>query len=158
MKYDCIQTLHEAGISYGDAQDLRRISMTLHRWHELECGDSNNHASWCITRGRWECANQPIPGSHSPNVFVHDGDGGPALERHSHSGSAPTYTAIPDRERGALKRLAKIMVRYPGFASYVQGDPRGAALYILTPHNLQFIASRGSTVDASYSCGIVVCK
>jgi hypothetical protein len=39
--YDCIRALETAGISYDDAAQLRRISMTLHRWHELECGDGN---------------------------------------------------------------------------------------------------------------------
>jgi hypothetical protein len=37
---------------------------------------------------------------------------------------------IPDRERGAQKRLAMIMAKYPGWQAYVQGDPRGASLYI----------------------------
>lgn len=41
-KYDCIAALERAGMKYRDAVQLRRISMTLHRWHELECGDSNN--------------------------------------------------------------------------------------------------------------------
>lgn len=49
---DCIDRLREAGISRDDAEALRRISMTLHRWHELECGDSNDYASWTIARGR----------------------------------------------------------------------------------------------------------
>ena len=42
-KPDCINALQAAGISYDDAVSLRRISMTLHRWHELECGDGNNY-------------------------------------------------------------------------------------------------------------------
>ena len=33
---------HIRVLSDDDAQALRRISMTLHRWHELECGDSNH--------------------------------------------------------------------------------------------------------------------
>ena len=31
------------GINLEDARALRRISMTLHRWYELECGDGNDH-------------------------------------------------------------------------------------------------------------------
>ena len=34
-----------------DAESLRRISMTLRRWFELECGNSNDHGSWAIVRG-----------------------------------------------------------------------------------------------------------
>jgi hypothetical protein len=35
---ECIAPLIRAGISYDDAYALRRISMTLNRWFELECG------------------------------------------------------------------------------------------------------------------------
>ena len=34
-----INSLTNAGIQYQDAVQLRRISMTLNRWFELECGD-----------------------------------------------------------------------------------------------------------------------
>ena len=51
-QHDSINRLQAAGFSYEDACALRRISMTLHRWHELECGDANNYASWSIVRGR----------------------------------------------------------------------------------------------------------
>ena len=61
---------------------------------------------------------------------------------------------LTDRERGALKRLAKIMARYPGFQSYVQGDPRGCALYILRPGDIP----EGANVDSCYSRGIAVYK
>lgn len=45
---ECLGQLQAAGISWDDACALRRISMTLHRWHELECGDGNSHGSWAI--------------------------------------------------------------------------------------------------------------
>lgn len=61
---------------------------------------------------------------------------------------------IADRETGALKRLGKIMANYPAFTSYVQGDPRGAALYILRPGDVP----EGGAVDSYYNRGIVVCK
>lgn len=119
--------LYGLGIEPTDALALRRISMTLRRWHELECGDGNDHGSWCITRGRKK---SPLPG------FEHDDDGKPYLEHHHYlhskvSGDYTTYTPLPDRERGAHKRLATIMARYPELVSYVQTDPRGCALYIL---------------------------
>jgi hypothetical protein len=131
MKYDCVHTLENAGFSYEDATALRRISMTLHRWHKLECGT----AAGCIEREdetavpylTWDW-----PGNKGPRG----------------------RTKIADRERGALKRLAAIMVRYPGFESYVQGDPRGAALYILRPGDIP----EGATLDSCYNRGIVVCK
>ena len=116
--YDFNRLLN-AGILYADAVSLRRISMTLHRWHELECGDSNNYASWCILRGK-----------RLGNTFEYDDDGKPYMEWHRHDSNRPSYVPIADRERGALKRLAKIMANYPKLTSFVQTDPRGCALYI----------------------------
>lgn len=142
MTYD-FQQLTRLGISYSDAVDLRRISMTLHRWHELECGDSNDYASWTISRGR------KVNG-----VFEHDDDGAPFDERHIHSENKARFTPIPDRERGALKRLAAIMARYPTLSYYVQGDPRGAALYILRPGDVP----EGADVSSCYYRGIAVFK
>lgn len=140
---ESVHRLVLVGFDHGDAWDLRRISMTLHRWHELECGDSNDYTSWCITRGH-----------KAGGEFVHDENGKPFIERHAHSENKARYSAIPDRERGALRRLAKIMARYPGFASYVQGDPRGAALYILRPGDVP----EGADASVHYNHGIAVYK
>lgn len=146
-KSDCLARLQAAGISWDDACALRRISMTLHRWHELECGDGNGHASWCITRGN----KTRVDGK---TVFIHAEESGrPYLERHPHRGEI-SYTLIPDRERGALKRLAKIMARYPGFVPYVQGDPRGCALYIVRKDDWK----QGEDLAAIYGRGIAVHK
>ncbi|MFA5897669.1 MAG: hypothetical protein WC829_01020 [Hyphomicrobium sp.] len=117
-----------------DAESLRRISMTLHRWHELECGDSNDYASWAIERD----GDEP--------------DSKPYIVRHSHTGGKTMRTAIPDRETGARKRLTQIMARYPTLTAYVQTDPRGCALYIL--RNEDIIA--GSDISACYSRGLAV--
>jgi hypothetical protein len=73
------------------------------------------------------------------------------LEIHPHRGDTKTcYSRTHDRERGALKRLDKIMARYPGFQAYVQTDPRGCALYI---------GHAGEALTSSnYSRGIAVYK
>ena len=149
-KQTCIDALQSAGISYHDAIALRRISMTLHRWHELECGDGNDYGSWCITRGRKDHApdcpvmfavDSPDHGlcKCKRSHFVHDDDGAPFLEHHHYlhgrGKDYVTYRSLPDRERGALKRLQAIVANYPGFGYYVQGDPRGCALYILRPNS-----------------------
>lgn len=133
MAYNYDRLLN-AGVSYDDAVSLRRISMTLHRWHELECGDSNDHASWCVVRGK-----------KTGKAFEYDDVGKPYLERHAHTSNTPTYTLIADRERGALKRLAAIMANYPKLSAYVQTDPRGCALYIGEALN-----------DSNYNQGIAV--
>lgn len=153
----CVHYLMVAGITCDDANALRRIAMTLHRWHELECGDGNACGSWCITRGRKERTRDGTGQPFGKCVFVHDEDGKPFLERHTHNtghGASVSYEATPDRERGALKRLGKIMARYPGFASCVQGDPRGCALYILRPGDLK----AGDDVSSVYTRGIAVYK
>lgn len=101
-----LNTLYSLGIEPGDVLALRRISMTLHRWHEHECnGDIQ----------RDETDGKP---------YRHYGRGtvGPFLT-----------VLIPDREAGAIRRLKAIMAKYPTLSYYVQTDPRGAALYILRP-------------------------
>ena len=136
-KSECVNRLTAAGIDYQDAMALRRIAMTLHRWHELECGMGNVYADWCITRGR-----------KANGSFEYDDNGKPYEECHVHSENKARYTSIPDRERGALKRLAKIMGRYQSLHSYVQPDPRGASLYILP----------ADVSPENYSRGIAVYK
>jgi hypothetical protein len=145
MKYDCRTALVNLGISQDDADALRRISMTLHRWHELECGDSNDCASRSLVRGR-----------KNGKEFEYADNGSPFMETHSHQGSPKAqYFPVPDRERGALKRLAKILERYPNLGSYIQGDPRGASLYIIPRDKIR----DGMTVDSCYSSiGIAVYK
>ena len=122
--FHMLGTLRRAGISEDDALALRRIAMTLHRWHELECGNEYGCLERDETTGRtyWRSAFVPY-------------------RRHT-----------PDRETGALKRLAAIMARYPALAAYVQGDPRGASLYILRPGDVP----EGKDVEGYYSRGLVV--
>jgi hypothetical protein len=86
------------GIQYDHAVELRRISMTLNRWFMLECGDSNDYASSIIVRG-----------SKMKDGFEYSDDGKPFLCVLPHKANKATYTAIADREKGALKRLAAIM-------------------------------------------------
>ncbi len=86
--------------------------MTLRRWFELECGSSDG----CIERD--------------------EATGKPYFYRSNHSYLDPhdprARYRTPDKETGAKKRLASIMAKYPTLTSYIQGDCRGASLYILT--------------------------
>lgn len=50
---DMCAQLAKLGINQEDALKLRRIEMTLHRWHERECGDGYG----CIERD--EAAGKP---------------------------------------------------------------------------------------------------
>lgn len=119
---DCIFPLMNAGISKDDAMTLRRIAMTLHRWHEGEC-------------------NGEIQRDEQTNIpFWHNQNTGKKIWR------------LADRETGALKRLNKLMSKYPDLKHYVQGDPRGAPLYILRPGDVP----DGKDTDAYYNRGIAV--
>ena len=140
-----------------DAEELRRISMTLHRWFELECGDGNEYGSWAIVRGHKTRTEGGL--SHGERfTFTHDDDGKPFIERHHYQHGKGkdyvTYTSIADREGGARRRLARIMARYPSLQAYVQTDPRGCALYILTPKQMNGVLPQ--EIDAIYSRGIAV--
>lgn len=126
VKHTLLGKLMDAGITWDDARALRRIAMTLHSWHEKECG--TNHG--CIERDE----------ETSTPYWV--------------SSMVMRRTRIADRESGAHRRLAAIMARYPTLVSYVQGDPRGAALYILRTRDVP----DGGNVEAYYTRGLAVHK
>ena len=119
--------LSSLGFSPEQAVSLRRISNTLQRWHELECGTDNG----CIERD--EVTGKPFM----------------SIER---SSGKRTQWPIADREAGALKRLKAIVGTVSGLSYYVQTDPRGAALYILRPGDIP----EGKPADEFYSRGICV--
>ena len=126
------------GFTRDESDALRRISRTLRRWHELECGtdsgaierdDATGKPYWMTESGR------RIP--------------------------------VADRERGALRRLGRIVgmrntrvwaasnahaVHVHAVHPYVQTDPRGAALYILRPGDVP----AGSKPESCYTNGICV--
>jgi hypothetical protein len=128
------------GFTQSESDKLRRISMTLRRWHELECGIDGG----CVER---------------------DETTGKAMWRSSYSGK---LSPIQDRETGAKRRLCAIvdacnkarrthmtgdkMTPEDGLRYYIQTDPRGAALYIIRPGDVP----EGQTVDSCYSRGICV--
>ena len=137
------QTLQTLGFTPTEAQTLRRISMTLHCWAEHECNGTIERDENRNNRPFWS---NPGTGRH----FV-----------------AP----VADREKGAIARLNAIVTARniragwvqnaayygvapttPAVQSYVQGDPRGAALYILRPGDVP----AGSDVESCYSRGVAI--
>lgn len=96
-------------LSWNDANLLRRAQLTLHRWAELECGDSNNYASFGLERD--------------------EETGIPYRTIYSHTSNKVQRYRVPDREKGALARVAALC-KARGLHYYHQGDPRGCALYI----------------------------
>jgi len=121
-----------SGLGFGTsaANGLRRIEMTLQRWGEAECnGEIERDGDQCEGRpfrrfGNYLTANDP---------------------RSKHF--------IPDREAGALRRLAAIMADYENLIAYYQTDPRGCALYIVRKSDLP----DGGSIDCHYSRGAAVC-
>lgn len=102
-------------LSEHDCNTLRRAELTLHRWHELECGDGNANGSWAIERDD-------------------NGDGKPFMvhHRYSHSNGGKDTVhriRIADREAGAIRRVKEVCDRL-GIFFYVQADPRGGSLYV----------------------------
>jgi hypothetical protein len=112
MKQSTI-TYHERladqlGIPSSAIWAIRRAAMTLHRWAEGECGDSNAFCSWCIERD--ETTGKPYR-----VIYPHNGK--------------TRRVAIPDRETGAKLRLDALCDEH-GLHWYHQTDPRGASVYL----------------------------
>jgi hypothetical protein len=119
-----VATLQNLGFTPDEADQMRRISNTLQNWYELECGTEQGHIERDETTGK--------------PYFYYDRTG--------------NRSPVNDREKGALKRLGAIMASRPHLAAYIQGDPRGAALYILRPDDVP----AGKSADSYYSRGICV--
>jgi hypothetical protein len=127
------EVLRSLGFTSEEAEQLRRISMTLQRWHERECGDERG----CIERDEK---------TGKPFWLV--------------AASMSRYL-VADREKGALKRRLAAILKARNernlFAgadlnTYIQTDPRGAALYILRPGDVP----AGEDAGAYYNRGICV--
>ncbi len=149
---EMLNRLQSMGIAPDDASALRRIAMTLHRWHELECG-TENHVGTSISIERDE-SGKPYQRLQYWSQF-----GG---ERNEHGrvvgGWVDQQFPVADRERGAMKRLNAIMTRYPELAAYVQGDPRGAALYVYRKDSPMLAGSKYGIESCYSSIGTAVCK
>lgn len=137
------QTLQSLGFTVTEARTLRRISMTLSRWAEHDCNGTIERDENRNNRPFW-----------------------------SHPGTGRHFVApVADRERGALRRLDAVVTARnvragwvqnagyygvqpstPPLLHYVQGDPRGAALYILRPGDVP----AGSDVESCYNRGVAI--
>ena len=95
-------------VTWAQANVLRRAEIILHRWAELECGDSDSSKSWAIERDENEI----------PHMVIHP-----------HDGSQSRSYRIPDREAGAVRRVARVC-KEAGLHYRTQSDPRGAVLFV----------------------------
>lgn len=125
--------LTSLGFDYVEASNLLRLEKTLQRWHELECGDDSGSIE------RDEQTGKPF--------FRRQWQG---LNGTWHDKKFP----YPDKEKGALRRLASLFEKHPDLAFYQQGDPRGCALYVYRKADLP----EGKDINALYSSiGLALC-
>ena len=120
--------LHKSGIElcYHDVYSLRLIEMTLHRWCELKCGTDQGHIESDEKTGK--------------PMFYN------ARARFVQANDPRAWSIIPDREKGALKRLQAICKRN-GLFYFYQRDPRGCALFV----------SKSELDETNYTNGIAMC-
>jgi hypothetical protein len=130
-----LDSLQRAGIESEDLQPLRRISMTLRRWFELECGTGTDTVSVSIERD--EVTDKPYQRTQ------YMGAGNKWMDKRY---------PVADREKGALKRLDVFRAKYPALVFYVQGDPRGCALYAVPVSSIH----KGERIDSIYNRGIAI--
>lgn len=155
-KFELLAKLQSLGFTFEESQQLRRISITLSKWAEMECGDGNDYASWSIERD--ETTQKPY------------------LVTYPHSGPS-RRRRVADREAGALKRLKAIVdarnarefegialvsdpSKHPNWIhAYHQSDPRGCALYLVKASDLP--EGQGETMKSIlsrfYNRGLAVC-
>ena len=91
--------------TYEDAKTLRRAAIAIHTWSEHECNgliqrDEKTGKPFYYRESRYVSANDPR-----------------------------CFSPAPDREAGAIKRIAEVCKRL-GLHYYIQGDPRGGTLYV----------------------------
>lgn len=126
--------LASIGFNANEIDTLISVERGLHRWHELECGTGDNRVSVSVERD--EQTGKPFK----------------RVQYQTRSGWVDRKTPCRDMEKAHLSRLARVMVG-KAVRAYVQGDPRGCALYILRKGDVP----EGADANAYYSRGIAVC-
>jgi hypothetical protein len=106
------------------------LERALHRWHEFECGTENGGVDY--------------------------GDDNPETARYCgwYNARTGTRSRIRNQWPELMKRLARLRAALPALVFYVQGDPRGAALYALRPGD----CLPGVAVDSCYSRGVCLAR
>lgn len=167
QKFALFQRLQNLGFTYEEAAQLRRIEMTLQRWAEMECGDSDDYCSTAIERD--------------------EETGKPFRAVSYHNENKTRRYPIADREAGALRRLKAIVAarnaRYEAagvigeavmgkaimeplvkggeIIPYHQTDCRGCMLYLVRRSDLggPFDTSEQFrlALESNYNRGVAVC-
>lgn len=131
----------DMGFTFDEAETLRRAQMTLHTWAERECNGE----------------------------IERDEETGKVHAFNSYTGKR-SRRPIPDRETGALKRIAAVadarnerifglvgddnkLVPQGDLIPYHQTDPRGCALYLVKTSDVP----EGEGIGSYYNRGFAVC-
>jgi hypothetical protein len=123
------------GFSHAETEALLKAERALTRFAELECGTSD--------------ANRSV------HVFRDEETGKPFYRVEYRVGNEWKERVQPkrDTEKAALAKVEAIMSGKTGFRAYHQTDPRGCALYIIRPGDIE----AGENVHALYNRGIALC-
>lgn len=141
-------TLRALGFTRIEAEQLRRISMTLHRWAERECGDEHG----CIERDEQTSKPYWLNATTMRRTPIADREGG-AMRRLNGIIAARNDRALAEIPLANLQREQRAgRTGFEPVRSYVQGDPRGGALYILRPGDVP----EGQDAHSYYTRGICV--
>jgi hypothetical protein len=127
-----LERLAKLGIASAMAERLLKAERALQRWAELECGDSNEWASWHVERD--------------------EKTGKPYRVTIPHRGTTKDRRyPIRDMERAALRWVREIAEPL-GLVWYHQTDPRGCSLYVGRPEMLS-----GPNISTCYTDLVPVC-
>ena len=122
------------GFSHAETDALLKAERALTRWAELECGISD--------------ANRSV------SIYRDEETGKPFYRVEYRVGNEWKTRTEPrrDTEKAALQTVARIMESKPGFRAYHQTDPRGVALYLIRPGDIE----AGEDVARLYNRGLAM--
>jgi hypothetical protein len=126
--------MSENGFTHDETTALLRAERALRKWGELKCGTGDKNRSISVFR---------------------DESGKPFYRVQFYAGGQWRETVQPkrDTEKAAWNKVQSIMASKPGFSAYHQTDPRGCALYVIRPGDIE----AGGNVRALYNRGIALC-
>lgn len=153
--------LARLGFTDDEAAALRRASNTLRRWFEMECGTEAGHIERDEKTGKcYRVFQQFNPYSRSTTGKNWEEIKMPTADRET-GAKRRIESIISERNRRAnahrfiMSRSGVIAEENRKAAlplvSYIQTDPRGAALYVLTHEQAQ-----GAPIDSIYTRGICI--
>jgi hypothetical protein len=129
--------MSRVGFSTSETETLLKAERALQRWHELECG-TDSGCGGTVSVERDEESGKPF------RRVQFMAQGGKWFDHRQ---------PCRDMEKAAHKRISSVLQGKSGLSAYIQGDPRGCALYILRDGDVP----EGKEPCQYYNRGIAVC-